>query len=60
MITHQTEFASVAEAVAYYFELGYVTVQCCDTNGRYMTNGKDTIRIAKTGLLTVEVHHVIQ
>jgi hypothetical protein len=52
----KTNFASVAEAVAHYFELGYVTSKQPDRDTRYMTNGKDTIVIKRTALLTVYVY----
>jgi hypothetical protein len=50
----KTEFACVAEAVAYYFHLGYADV---DTTGddRIMTNGTERIRIVHRDLLDVVV-----
>lgn len=51
MVTIEMTFASGAEAVAYFFERGFTTVEDGATGVRVMDDGVNVVRIEHLGLL---------
>lgn len=57
-MTRETkQFACIAEAVAHYFKMGFVTV-CELEDGRIMRRGRDEVIINREGFLDVSAEAI--